>query len=99
VTLNQTRYGSVVRSPASYPYAAGIEPQRYDARWITNTAVNYRIGAWTLTAGADNLFDTYPSKIKSSNDQYLRNELPYDTGLSPFGANGAYYYTRVNYSF
>lgn len=99
VTLNETRYGSVVRSPASYPYAPGIEPQRYDARWITNMAVNYRIGSWTLTAGADNLFDTYPSKVKSSNDQYLRNELPYDTGLSPFGANGGYYYTRINYAF
>ncbi|QKZ05620.1 TonB-dependent receptor plug domain-containing protein [Pseudomonas eucalypticola] len=99
VMVNQTRYGAVTRSPSSYPYAAGIEPQRYAARWITNASVSYRLGNWTLTAGADNLFDQYPSKVKSSNDQYLRNELPYDTGLSPYGANGAFYYTKLNYTF
>lgn len=96
---NETRYGSVTRYPASYPFAAGVKPQKYDARWITNLALSYKNKAWTYTVGADNLFNQVPTRVASTNDQYLKDEIPYDTGLSPFGSNGGYYYVKANYSF
>jgi iron complex outermembrane receptor protein len=99
VIVSETRYGSVVRYPASYPYANGVVPQKYDARWITNLAVSYKHNAWTYTVGADNLFNQYPTRVASNNDQYLKDEIPYDTGLSPFGSNGGYYYVKANFAF
>jgi iron complex outermembrane receptor protein len=99
VIASETRYGSVVRYPASFPFAAGVTPQKYAARWITDLSVNYKMHNWVFTAGADNLFNQYPTRVASTNDQYLKNEIPYDTGLSPFGSNGAYYYVKVAYNF
>ena len=51
-----------------------------------------------LAAGADNLFDTYPTKVK----RVHRNE--YDAGqkypvTSPYGYNGGFYYVRAAYEF
>lgn len=99
VTVNETRYGSVVRYPSSYPYANGVSPQKYDARWVTNVAVNYKVKAWTFTVGADNLFNQYPTRVASTNDLYLKDQIPYDTGLSPIGSNGGYYYLKAKYTF
>ena len=97
--LNETRYGSVTRYPAANPPATGIVPQKYSGKWITNVAVSYVVDHWTLTVGADNLFNVYPDKINSHNDQYLANEIPYDSGLSPWGINGGFYYAKVAYRF
>ena len=51
-----------------------------------------------LAAGVDNLFDTYPTKVK----RVHRNE--YDAGqkypvTSPYGYNGGFYYFRASYEF
>ncbi len=51
-----------------------------------------------LAAGVDNLFDTYPTKVK----RVHRNE--YDAGqkypvASPYGYNGGFYYFRAAYAF
>ncbi len=51
-----------------------------------------------LAAGVDNLFDTYPTKVK----RVHRNE--YDAGqkypvASPYGYNGGFYYFRASYEF
>lgn len=97
--LNETYYGSVTRYPAANPPAAGIVPQKYAGKWITNLSLSYTINSWTLTVGADNLFDVYPDKINSHNDQYLANEIPYDSGLSPWGINGGFYYAKASYRF
>ena len=99
VNANETRYGAVTRYPNAYPAAAGIVPQKYSARFITNLAVSYKYQDWTFTVGADNLFNQYPTRVAATNDQYLNNEIPYDTGLSPFGSNGAYYYLKARYTF
>jgi iron complex outermembrane receptor protein len=96
---NETHYGSVTRYPAENPYPAGIVPQKYSGKWITDLSVNYRIDHWTLTAGADNVFNVYPDKINSHNDLYLANEIPYDSGLSPWGINGGFYYVKASYRF
>ena len=97
--LNETYYGSVTRYPAANPPPAGIVPQKYAGKWITNLSVSYAINQWTLTVGADNLFNIYPDRINSHNDQYLANEIPYDSGLSPWGINGGFYYAKASYKF
>lgn len=99
VYLNETHYGSVTRVPAANIPAARIVPQKYAGKWITNLAANYSVDHWTFTVGADNVFNKYPDKINAQNDQYLANEIPYDSGLSPWGINGGFYYVKAAYRF
>ena len=49
-----------------------------------------------MALGGLNLTDEYPDL--SNEDIYYFGNLPYDV-LSPIGSNGAYYYTRVRYTF
>ena len=99
VALNETHYGAVTRYPAANVPAAGIVPQKYAGKWITNLSLSYAIQKWTLSVGADNLFNVYPDRINAQNDQYLANEIPYDSGLSPWGINGGFFYARASYKF
>ena len=98
--LNETHYGSVTRVPAANIPAAGIVPQKYRGRWITNIAGSYQVDPHlTLTIGADNVFNKYPDRINAQNDQYLVDTIPYDSGLSPWGINGGFYYAKATYRF
>ncbi len=99
LAVNETHYGSVTRVPAANVPAAGIVPQKYAGKWITDLVASYTIDHWTLAIGADNVFNRYPDRINSHNDQYLSNEIPYDSGLSPWGINGGFYYARGTYRF
>ncbi|MET0815226.1 MAG: hypothetical protein ABWX88_08545, partial [Pseudoxanthomonas sp.] len=49
-----------------------------------------------LALGGLNLTDEYPD-LSSADIGYFGN-LPYDV-LSPIGSNGAYYYSRIRYTF
>ena len=98
--LNETHYGSVTRVPAANIPAAGIVPQKYRGRWITNVSGSYQVDSHlTLTVGADNVFNKYPDRINAQNDQYLVDTIPYDSGLSPWGINGGFYYAKASYRF
>ena len=99
VFLNETHYGSVTRVPAANPAPAGIVPQKYRGRWITDLSASYQLKQWTFTIGADNLLNKYPDKINAQNDQYLADEIPYDSGLSPWGINGGFYYVKGTFRF
>lgn len=90
-----SRHGSVVRV---FDFGGGFVPrQRYGAEWQLDAEAEYRIGErWSLAIGGQNLTDAYPDK--SNADIFYFGNLPYDV-LSPIGSNGAYYYTRVRYTF
>lgn len=52
----------------------------------------------TLAAGVDNLFDTYPTRLRPEHRKGNR----YDAGqkypnTSPYGFNGGFYYFRAAY--
>ena len=47
----------------------------------------------TLAAGAQNLFDTYPTK-----NPHRRSGAKY-SALSPYGFSGGLYYLRASFSF
>lgn len=90
-----TRHGSAKRV---FNFGGGFEPeQTYGAEWQLDAEVEYRFTPqWSLAVGGLNLTDEYPDL--SNSDIYYFGNLPYDV-LSPIGSNGAYYYTRLRYSF
>ncbi len=90
-----TRHGSAKRI---FNFGGGFEPeQTYSAKWQLDAEVEYRFSPkWSVALGGLNLTDEYPDL--SNQDIYYFGNLPYDV-LSPIGSNGAYYYTRVRYSF
>lgn len=77
--------------------------QRFGAKFITDIDISYTFAdRYTLTLGANNLFDTYPDRIAPSttNPIYaLTNSLAdgqvYPRSGGPFGINGGFYYVRV----
>lgn len=90
-----SRHGSAVRV---FDFGGGFVPRQvYGAEWQLDAEAEYRIGDhWSLAIGGQNLTDAYPDK-SNADINYFGN-LPYDV-LSPIGSNGAYYYTRVRYTF
>lgn len=77
--------------------------QRFGAKFVTDLDISYTIADhYTLTVGANNLFDTYPDRIAPSatNPVYaLTNSLAdgqiYPRSGGPFGINGGFYYVRI----
>jgi iron complex outermembrane receptor protein len=73
--------------------------------FVTDLEVSYKIGnAWTLSVGANNLFNKYPDMVNSNLLALRRANL--DNGavaiypaFSPFGINGGYYYAKVGLKF
>lgn len=73
--------------------------------FITDLEVSYKVNnMWTLSLGANNLFNTYPDQ---RNAQFLAEQRAnLDNGavniypsMSPFGINGGYYYARAGFKF
>jgi len=73
--------------------------------FTTDLDIGYQINkAWSLSVGANNLFNNYPDKV---NEQLLTQErgnldnsaVSVYPSFSPFGINGGYYYARLGYKF
>ncbi|MEP6907584.1 MAG: TonB-dependent receptor [Pseudoxanthomonas sp.] len=90
-----SRHGSATRI---FNFGGGFEPkQTYGAEWQLDAEVEYRITPkWSIALGGQNLTDEYPDR--SIDDIAYFGNLPYDV-LSPIGSNGAYYYSRIRYTF
>jgi iron complex outermembrane recepter protein len=76
------------------------------AKFITDLEVSYQIvNPVKIAIGANNLFNTYPTKVPQSyrDAQYFYNDNGYASSVyptfSPFGINGGYYYARATLSF
>jgi iron complex outermembrane recepter protein len=99
------RYGEVTSYSAAGPTNAfGPLDQTYGAKWITDASISYSVrNRYTLTFGADNLFDVYPDRNNNVGDTAAFTNggtanfgiFPY-AGISPFGFNGRYIYTRLS---
>ncbi|MBD9367301.1 TonB-dependent receptor [Xanthomonas sp. XNM01] len=89
------RHGSARRI---FNFGGGFEPEQvYSAKWQLDAEVEYRFNErWSVALGGQNLTDEYADL--SNEDIHYFGNLPYDV-LSPIGSNGAYYYSRVRYSF
>lgn len=77
--------------------------QKFSGKFVTDLDISYTFAErYTLTLGANNLFDTYPDKIAPStvNPVYaltgsLADGQVYPRSGGPFGINGGFYYVRV----
>jgi iron complex outermembrane receptor protein len=62
----------------------------FSAKILTDVSINYSPKTWlTLTAGASNVFDVYPDKLKN-NINTSEEILIYSNRASPFGFNGGF---------
>lgn len=90
-------------------FQASIDGIRYyenriDTKFITDLDVNYRFTkAWSLSVGANNLFNIYPDKLNGDYREALnkagRQNVAVYPSFSPTGINGGFYYARLNASF
>ena len=93
------RYGAVT----SYgtPLNGSLD-QTFGAKWITDFGSAYTLQQrYTLTIGVDNVFDVYPDRNNNPGNPTTTNGgnanfgiFPY-SGISPFGFNGRFVYTKV----
>lgn len=103
--LNLHRFGEVSVFGSVDPRLPGADTARsldqtFDARWITDIDLSYRIAdRFTLGAGANNVFDVYPEEnfVRSGGPDNSNSGIFRYSGISPFGFNGAYYYLRLRY--
>jgi iron complex outermembrane recepter protein len=91
-----------LRAPLTTDTAAPPS-QVFGSKILTDFDISYTLAEkYTVTLGANNLFDVYPDKIKASpvNPVYalsgaLNDGQIYPRSGGPFGMNGGFYYLRV----
>lgn len=77
--------------------------QQLEPKWVTDLSISAQVTRnVSLTVGADNLFNVYPTEnIRSTpalTGADTSGAFPYSE-FSPFGFSGGYYYARVGVSF
>jgi iron complex outermembrane recepter protein len=65
----------------------------FDAKVLFDTEIGYRFDAVAIALGSNNLFNTFPDKVKV--DANTNNGTFIWPGSSPFGYNGRYIYVRT----
>lgn len=72
--------------------------ESFSSKILTDISINYTPKSWlTITAGANNIFDVYPDRIKNYRLTGQGITL-YSNGATPFGANGGYYYVSMSFN-
>jgi iron complex outermembrane recepter protein len=77
--------------------------QKFGAKFVTDLDVSYTFDdRYTITLGANNLFNTYPDKIRATPTNpifdltdSLADGQVYPRSGGPFGINGGFYYARL----
>jgi iron complex outermembrane receptor protein len=93
------RFGSVSRGDSLSLNTV----QDFRAKWITDASVSLKLHRlYTITVGADNLFDVYPDRNNQpgsptgAQGNGFFGILPYNP-VSPFGYSGRFIYGRFSY--
>ena len=102
LTARTQRYGEVSVAGATPTNATGTLDQTFGAKWITDLSVSWSLRSkYSVTIGADNVFDVYPDRQLNPGDPATSNGglsnfgiFPYNP-ISPFGFNGRFIYTKV----
>jgi iron complex outermembrane receptor protein len=104
LTTRVQRYGKVSIAGATATNTTGTLDQTYGAKTLTDLSASYTLRQYSLTFGADNIFDVYPDRNLNPGDPATSNGglsnfgiFPY-AGISPFGFNGRFVYTKVSIS-
>lgn len=98
------RFGQVTSFSAAPTNAVGSLDQTFSPKWITDVSASYDVRRLTVSIGADNVLDVYPdrnnnngviSSLSAENGGTSNfGMFPYN-GISPFGFNGRFIYTKV----
>jgi iron complex outermembrane receptor protein len=97
------RYGQVTSYGTTPTNAYGPLDQIFSPRWVTDLSGSYAFNRLTVTVGADNIFDVYPDRNNNYGNYVPTAEnggtanfgvFPY-AGISPWGFNGRFVYTRL----
>lgn len=91
--LRAQRFGEVVSRGTA---TNGSLDNTYEPTWITDLSLSWQTPwkvRWTL--GADNVLDRYPTQNRVLTDN--SGIFPYG-GITPFGYNGRFIYTRLTYN-
>ena len=97
------RFGQVTSYGATPTNAYGPLDQTFGAKWISDVSTSYTVRNYTLSAGVDNVFDVYPDRNNNNGNLVPTAEnggtsnfgvFPYP-GITPFGFNGRFIYTKV----
>ena len=91
------------QAPGSSNCSTPLTWQHFGAKFTTDVDVSYTFARmFTLTIGANNLFNTYPDKIANSgiNPIYVLTGSTADGQIyprpgGPFGINGGFYYAKL----
>jgi iron complex outermembrane receptor protein len=101
-TARVQRYGEVTVAGTTPTNTTGTLDQTYGAKTLTDLSASYSLRRYTLTVGADNIFDVYPDRNLNPGDPATGNGgisnfgiFPY-AGISPFGFNGRFIYTKMS---
>jgi iron complex outermembrane receptor protein len=102
LTARVQRYGQVTVAGTTPTNATGTLDQTYGAKTLTDLSASHTLRRYTLTIGADNIFDVYPDRNLNPGDPATSNGgisnfgiFPYN-GISPFGFNGRFIYTKMS---
>jgi iron complex outermembrane recepter protein len=93
VTARQARYGEY----CSFTLLP-VDDQTYSAKTLVDLEASYRWRDYTFALGAENIFDVFPDENIPNSPQGNFGIFPYPS-QSPFGMNGRYVYTRIEYRF
>ncbi len=101
VNLRETLYGP---TSADYSFNGGTYyTNKVPTAAITDLEIDYHyLESWTIAFGANNLFDERPPGPVVVNPTQLStggNVVGAPLGISPYGINGGYYYTRITFNF
>jgi iron complex outermembrane receptor protein len=97
------RYGQVTSYGSTPTNAYGPLDQIFSPKWVTDLSGSYTFNRLTVTLGADNIFDVYPDRNNNNGNFAPTAEnggtanfgiFPY-AGISPWGFNGRFVYTRL----
>jgi len=92
--LNINRYGG-------YESVWGSTAFDFKKKWVVDMEASYSFKKrFTIAFGAENIFDMYPDKWGDTGSAFGDENgiIPYSQ-YSPFGYNGAFYYTRLSVKF
>ena len=105
VLLRSQRFGQVTSFGTTSTNAFGPLDQTFSPKWITDLSGSLGFRRFTVTAGADNIFDVYPDRNNNNGSVTPENGgtsnfgiFPY-AGISPFGFNGRFIYTKLAVGF
>ena len=96
--FQNTLFGKTSIASIPYPNDPSYD-EHFSAKILTDISLSYSLRKWlTLTAGANNIFDVYPDRLKNYKNTG-EGQFIYAQEASPFGYSGGYYFVSMSFNF